>query len=115
MWLGMSVIFNVVSFLLCWMGSSAIYLAANTQMIMRKPLSKPLAWLIFATTIPIAFLLLLSFHHWVGALLIVLIVMILLWLVYALVTPYFVHQTTSMLIAGAMSVILGLLGGEYHG
>lgn len=104
---------NVAAFFLCWFGCIAAYLASDRQLMLAQQISKRLGWLIFSVGAFSAFILLLNLHHWLSALLTLIVLIMLAWIVLALVVPYFPHQRKTLVYGTTLTMITALIGGVY--
>lgn len=109
----MLLLINVSALCLCWFGCVAAYLASDRQLILSQQVSKQLGWSLFFFGISSAFILLLNLHHWLSALLILIVLIMLVWIVLALVVPYFPHQRKTFIYGTALTMITALIGGGY--
>lgn len=110
----MSFLVNTLALLCCWLGSTFVYAASERQTLLANPLPKRPAWLTFCVTLIIAFTLLLTLHHWLAAMLILLVLVMLVWIVMALVVPYFKGQITTVMLYGTgLTIMTALIGGFY--
>jgi len=109
----MSFVVNIAAFCLCWFGSVGAYAASERQMVFSKPFTKNLGWALFSVSMAGAFILLLKLHHWISAMLILIVMIMLVWILLALVMPYFPRQRKMLLFGTIITLFTALIGGFY--
>ncbi len=60
-----------------------------------------------------AYFLLLTLHHWLSAMLILMVMVMLVWITLALAIPYFPNQRKTLVFGTAITLITALIGGFY--
>jgi 4-hydroxybenzoate polyprenyltransferase len=90
-----------------------VYLVSERQLLMSRLISKKLGWSLFFIGMFSALILLLTLHHWLSAFLILVVLIMLVWIVLALVVPYFPHQPKTLIYGTAMIIVTALIGGFY--
>lgn len=109
----MSFLINVAALSLCWFSCVMVYLASDRQLILSGQVSKKRGWSLFFMGVFSAFILLLNLHHWLSALLILIVLTMLVWIVLALIIPYFPHQPKSLIYGTFIVIVTALIGGFY--
>jgi hypothetical protein len=104
---------NIAALCLCWFGSASAYAASERQMVLSKPISKNVGWSLFCISMIAAFTLLLNLHHWLSAMLILIVMVMLVWILLSLAMPYFPHQRKTLIFGTVMTLITALIGGFY--
>ena len=109
----MSFLINVIALCCCWCGSASAYLASERQQVFVNPLSKKFGWSLFILGVVSAFILLLTLHHWLSAILILMVLIMLDWIVLTLAVPYFPNQHKTLITGTVLTMITALIGGFY--
>lgn len=104
---------NISAFFLCWFGSVSAYVASERQMVLSKPFTKNFGWSLFSVSMVGAFILLLKLHHWLSAALILIVMIMLVWILLALVIPYFPYQRKTLVFGTAITFCTALVGVFY--
>jgi hypothetical protein len=104
---------NCLALFLCWVGSTAAYMASDQQLIVRKPLPKKWAWLLFLLCLLFALITLSFLHHWLAAFLILLSFVMTTWIALALIVPYFPKQCKTLFVGTVFTFIIAIIGGFY--
>lgn len=109
----MAFVLNTTGLLLCWLGCYAVYLSSEHQPLVTDKIPKRLSWICFGACNLLAFLILLSIHHWLAALLVLLTNVMTIWVLLALVAPYFPKSKIVWVYGTLTTVFLGVVGGFY--
>ena len=109
----MSFILNCLAFFLCWLGSASVYMSSNQQLILPKSLSKIPAWTSFALCVCSALAIMTSIHHWLAALLTLLVFIMTAWILLVLTVPYFPNQLKVLVIGTLFTITTAIIGGFY--
>lgn len=109
----MSFFINIAALCLCWLGSASAYAASERQMILSKPISKNIGWSLFCASMIGAFILLLNLHHWLSAMLVLIVMIMLVWILLSLAIPYFPHQRKTLIFGTIITLFTALVGGFY--
>lgn len=109
----MSFILNCLAFLLCWLGSASVYMSSSQQLVLTKSLPKIPTWILFVLCMVLAITILTSIHHWLAALLILLVFIMTAWILLALTVPYFPNQLKTLVIGTILTITTAIIGGFY--
>lgn len=109
----MSFVLNCVAFFLCWLGSASVYMGSNQQLILPKSLPKVPAWILFTSCMCIALVIMTFIHHWLAALLTLLVFIMTAWILLALTVPYFPNQRKILAIGTILTIATAIIGGFY--
>ena len=109
----MGFILNCLAFFLCWLGSASVYMGSSQQLILPKSLPKIPAWILFASCVCLALAIMTSIHHWLAALLTLLVFIMTAWILLALTVPYFPNQLKTIVIGSLLTIAIAIIGGFY--
>ncbi|MEM9102389.1 MAG: hypothetical protein AAGB12_08690 [Pseudomonadota bacterium] len=104
---------KVLAIQLAWFASIAVYLTSQQQVYLKKPLTKAVAWSVFTGLSLVAFIMLLTFYHWLAASLFLLMVWMLGWTVLALWSPHANNPKRVVSVISIIMISITLLGGVY--
>ncbi|AFJ02946.1 hypothetical protein Q7C_1805 [Methylophaga frappieri] len=101
---------DILALQLAWFACVPVYCAARQQKIRDLPLAKSVAWPLFLVGSVLATILLMQSYHWLTAVVLVLLVVMLGWILLAIVTPYFVHAWRVLPAISLLVLIVSLIG-----
>lgn len=106
-------IINIIALLFCWCASCVVYLSSQRQLVFSSPLNKKRSSALAIVCLIIAFVLLIQLHHWLSALLILLVAIMLIWICLALVVPYYPAKKRVLVYGTLLTALTGIIGGLY--
>lgn len=106
---------NIVAIQLAWLACLGIYSGARQQVLLAKPLSKPLSWGVFVFASLLSIVLFGQIYHLLEAIIFWLVVIMLGWVVVALAAPYFNKAWRLIPIMSGCFLLIGFMGLDHVG